>query len=396
MTLDFWDITKLLLRQWRVALPPLLATVVLTVLTLVHVKPNYVSTAYVQLVAPIQIVASPGESPSVHSNPWLTQSLNTLGNAALVTVQDLTYAHRLRSEGYSDTYTVQLGGGNPLAIFTVTGQSRAQAGHTANVIVAEYEKNLADLQSSYGVEPPDMITGRRLDTGSNITISSGRVKRAVVLVIAVGLLTATASSVVADILARRRARKQAEAQAKLDVAAAVGPPASVDEAATADRMSRAAWDSNIAMSTAAPPATASARVPAANRVAPPGIRHTTERTAEPTHATEVAAALSGSDRPSPTPPPDPQTDTGVRESTAAPPNAPSDPRTERQRTERPSDRDRPVESSIAEDRPADVGDAAGTDEAEPATLARDTVVIDAAAAPGETVVMPKIVYANDK
>ena len=43
-TLDFWDITQLLLRRWRISLPLLLMTAVLTGVTAVVVKPTYVAT----------------------------------------------------------------------------------------------------------------------------------------------------------------------------------------------------------------------------------------------------------------------------------------------------------------------------------------------------------------
>lgn len=294
-TLDFWDLTKLLVRYWRVALPVLLATLVLTVLTLVHVKPYYVSTAYVQLVAPIPVARQAGESRPIPRNPWLTQGLSTLGNAALVTVQDLTYAHRLKAEGYADKYTVELGGSNPLVVFAVTGKSRTQARDTANVIVAGYEASLANLQRSYGVAPEDMITGHRLDTGSNITVSSGRVKRDVILVIGLGLMMAAAASVGADMFARRRTRKEAEAQARLILAATPGPSVSVGEPAPeAPRISNATQGPRVAISAAM--ASASARVPVANRANPPD----TGQSADPA-AARTAGSSTRAEPPSSSP-----------------------------------------------------------------------------------------------
>jgi hypothetical protein len=296
MTLDFWDLTMLLVRQWRLALPALLATLVLTVLTLVHVKPYYVCTAYVQLVTPLQAAVPAGETQPTSGNPWLTQTLSTLGNAALVTVQDLTYAHQLKSEGYSDNYTVQLGGSNPLTVLTVTGRSRAQARDTANVIVAHYENSLADLQTSYGVASSEMITGQRLDTGSNITISSGRVKRDLLIVISGGLITATAISLLAELLARRRVRRASERSAHPVLASDAGPSGAENGSVSpVSDASDAAPGWNVAMPVADGPVTASARVPAENRAVAPRFERPVDRNREAATATAAVDAGTAPD-----------------------------------------------------------------------------------------------------
>jgi hypothetical protein len=340
-------------------------------------------------VTPIPVAVPVGETQPPARNPWLTESLSTLGNAAQVTVQDLTYAHRLASEGYSDKYTVQLGGGNPLVIFTVTGKSRPQARDTANVIVAQFEKSVADLQTLYGVATPDMITGQRLDTGSNITISSGRLKRDLLVIIAFGLLSATGVSLLADLRARRRARRMAEAVAELIPAGGPRPPD--DQEGSRPTGVSGGAHANIAMPVAGKPAAAAARVPAANRLAPPTIARSGDRGvgAAPVAGPATANIASGSS-PTSTVAPEPQAGSGA----AAPPDAAA-PRvvslepllaekTDRQRPE-PS-----VESVVFVDGPATSGDQPETDE--PAAPALG----DGVTARNETIVIPKIVYANDK
>jgi hypothetical protein len=266
-TLDFWDLTKLIFRHWRVSLPVLLVTLVLTILTMLHVKPYYVSTAYLQLVPPIAESVPAGDPQPARRNPWLSQSLPTVGNAALITVQDLTYAHQLKAGGYSDKYTVQLGGSNPLVIFTVTGKSRTQARDTADVVVARYEQSLTELQTSYGVAPADMIEAQRLDTGVNITLSSGRVKRAFILVIAGGLFIAIAAVVTADRLGRRRSRLKADAEKRFIARDGPPGPAAVEGS---NRLGSPRFSTApVGPDAMARNASASASVPPASRSAPP-------------------------------------------------------------------------------------------------------------------------------
>jgi capsular polysaccharide biosynthesis protein len=207
--LDFWDLTKLLGRQWRISLPMLLVTAVLTVLTVTHVKPNYVSTAYIQLVAPTPPQATATDPTPATRNPWVGQGLQTIGNAALISVQDLSYVHALTARGLSDKFTAQMGGDTPLITLAVTGNTRAQAAATATQMVGQFSTSLHSLQIEQGVATVDLITDLRLDSGSNITVSSSKIKRAIVIVVGLGLLLTVAITVGADAWMRRRARLSA-------------------------------------------------------------------------------------------------------------------------------------------------------------------------------------------
>ena len=129
--MDFWDLTKLLGRRWRISLPLLVVSGLLTVLTFTQVKPDFVATAYVQLVPPVPVAVPAGDPTPGQRNPWLSQDLETLGNAALITVQDLTYVNTLKAAGYSDSFTAVMGDNTPLITFEVTGKSLRQAGDTA-------------------------------------------------------------------------------------------------------------------------------------------------------------------------------------------------------------------------------------------------------------------------
>src|SRR5262245_7873242 len=206
-TLDFWDITKLLGRHWRISLPMLLLSVVLTVLAAVHVKPGYVYTAYVELIPPTPAAVPAGRTPPTPRNPWLTQALPTLGNAALLTVQDLTYVQQLKTEGYSDNFKVVIDGSTPLITFTVTAKTRANAIATSQQIVQHYDDAIETLQTSYDVEPADMIASARLDDGTNIKLSYSTLKRVLVVVIGLGLLLTAGVTIGADAWMRRRARR---------------------------------------------------------------------------------------------------------------------------------------------------------------------------------------------
>jgi capsular polysaccharide biosynthesis protein len=230
--LDFWDLTKLLYRRWYLTVPMLLLTGVASIWTLVGVKPNYIATAYIQLVGPVIQPTEPGQQSADQRNPWLQQGLNPLANAGVVTVQDYSVIQALHDAGYSDTFTAQLNSGAPLVTFEITGSSPAQATATANEIVARFQRSVADLQTASGARPSDLVTAKRLDLGTNIQESNARVKRAVVAVGGVGLLLTIGLTVGVDAVLRRRSR----AAAGLDIEDLAPPPGSPAVGPRADRV----------------------------------------------------------------------------------------------------------------------------------------------------------------
>jgi capsular polysaccharide biosynthesis protein len=216
MTLDFWDLTKVLFRRWRIAIPLLLLTAGLTVLTFSMVKPNYVSTSYIQLVPPVPQPAKPNQPVVELRNPWLSQGLQTLGNAAIVTILDQSVIDHMKSVGFSDSYTVEMGSSSPLVTVEVVAKSRPQAEGTADELVSRFNMSITSLQTAYGVTETDLITARRLDLGNNVEKSSSNVKRALVAVFGAGLLLTIAATVGIDAWLRRR---RGPSPSTIDVAA---------------------------------------------------------------------------------------------------------------------------------------------------------------------------------
>jgi hypothetical protein len=205
---DFWDITKLLVRRWMILVPMLVLSGVLAVLAMNRVEPDYIATAYVQLVPPIVGETKPGETTADQRNPWIGLGLQTIGNAAIVTVTDVSVADKLHAAGYSDSYTVTMGDRSPLITFEIVGKSPNQAKQTAEQLVDRFNNSVSSLQTSYGVRQADWITTRRLDLGTNVKESNSKVKRALVAVAGAGVLLTIATTVGVDAWLRRRQRRR--------------------------------------------------------------------------------------------------------------------------------------------------------------------------------------------
>lgn len=209
--MDFWDITKLLVRRWMIVLPMLVLSGALAAIAVSQVKPDYVATAHVQLVPPVIGQTKPGQATADQRNPWIGLGLQTIGNAAIVTVTDLSVAKRLEAQGLSDSYTVTMAQTSPLITFEVVGNSPEQARRTADQLIERFDKSVASLQSSYGVPAADSITSRRLDQGASVEKSTSKVKRALVAVTGAGVLVSVAGTVAADAWLRRRQRQRTAA-----------------------------------------------------------------------------------------------------------------------------------------------------------------------------------------
>ncbi len=206
--MDFWDLTKLLLRRWYLAVPGLVLTAAAAAWTMVDVKPNYIATSYVQLAPPTSLPTEPGQPSLDQRNPWIALGLYNLADAAMLTVQQKTVVESFKASGLSETFTATLNTSSPLVTFEVTGESERQAIETTEALIARFSTSVTDLQiQAYGVAAADLVTAQRIDFGGNVAESNGRVKRAVVAVAGVGILLTLALTVGVDTMARRRARR---------------------------------------------------------------------------------------------------------------------------------------------------------------------------------------------
>jgi hypothetical protein len=149
-------------------------------------------------------------------NPWLNQDLATLGDAAIVTLQDQSVLDAFDAAGLSDSFTLQMGSSGlmveayqtgktiPMVTVEVVAKSREQADATARELITRFDASLITLQTAYGVSTTDLITTHRLDLGNNIQQSSANVKRATGALLAVAVLAAIAITVGVDVVIRRR------------------------------------------------------------------------------------------------------------------------------------------------------------------------------------------------
>ncbi len=205
--MDFWDLTKVIFRRWKVALPLLVITIVATGAVAATAKPDYLMTSYVQFI-PARVAPTDNPTAATLRNPWNQLGLNTLGQAAIYATQDQQFLDSLKAGGHTTNVVLTITYPNPIVTVQVVGPTPQDTTVTTQLVINRIRDSAEALQRQSGVHDQDLIGSQRLDQGENLQESGGKVKRAIIAVAAAGLLITGGGTILYDAIARRRSRKR--------------------------------------------------------------------------------------------------------------------------------------------------------------------------------------------
>ncbi|HUY51595.1 MAG TPA: hypothetical protein VMV92_38810 [Streptosporangiaceae bacterium] len=145
--MDFAEMFRVLGRRWRVTVPGLVLTALVTVVTYAMWPATYTSNAEMSLIGSGVLAAQPG----VGGNPYL--ALGNLAPISQVLASNLSSdaaASDLKSLGVTDPYTaiVPPFSGGPFITVTVTGKSSTEVSHAVSVILGFAAQRLITLQEA--------------------------------------------------------------------------------------------------------------------------------------------------------------------------------------------------------------------------------------------------------
>jgi hypothetical protein len=252
---DLWDLTRLMVRRWYVALPLLLLSTVGGIVFVRSVPPDYKAVGDLQMIPP-RNTANQDPNRRVN-NPWLDLGYAALGNASMLKVTgDASGLQQLKDAGLSDSVTITMADRSPLLEVEVVGSSAEQATATVREVIKRLNDDIVAEQAFYHVESQDTITTLILKDGSNPDLVTTKSKRILVVAIGVGLMLTVAGTIAFDAVLRRRSRRQAGPEpvragpergipapaafsdlspSPAPTSPAVGPVITASTAATADR-----------------------------------------------------------------------------------------------------------------------------------------------------------------
>lgn len=207
--MDLWDLTKLLFRRWYLALPLLLLSAGMVFLVAQRVSPDYSAKGYLQLI-PAPSVGQPEDPRAAPrpTNPWLDLGYEALGNAAALPFSDRRQLDRLVGQGLSESVTVLVNENTGMFEIEAIGVTPRQATATVREVIRKLDEDVAARQRQYSVLPQDTITTLVIDDGGSAEPVTSKMKRALIVVTAISLLTTAGVTIGADALLRRRARRR--------------------------------------------------------------------------------------------------------------------------------------------------------------------------------------------
>lgn len=210
--MDLWDVVRLMLRRWAIAVPLLILTVAGTVWVGMNVKPDYTAEGNISLLPPsVEEVTAAGKSRNV--NPWDTDSLTA---AIAVRLRSKALHDDLDAQGYSGVFEADRDVQFPSVItIKVTAPTEQQATATVKQLLEIVTREVDAQQAQYKLESGEKITTTVIDDGSNVEAATGKVKRALIVVFGIGAVITMAVTVCVDAFLRARARRRIAANERL-------------------------------------------------------------------------------------------------------------------------------------------------------------------------------------
>lgn len=203
-----WDVMIAVRRRWKIVMCGLLLTAAAAFLATIAVPRVYQATGSVLFIAPADTGAPPND-PIKTVNPYLNFSSPLAATAAAVnaSVNSSSTATRLSSEGATGTYRVaplDVNGAAPLMSIEATAGTAAQAVTTVNIVLADIQRDLADIQQRASAPTSQFIHAQTVIVSDQAPRLHGSLIRALVAITIIGVILSCAAAGAAQTASRKR------------------------------------------------------------------------------------------------------------------------------------------------------------------------------------------------
>src|SRR5690606_22737425 len=194
----------------------LVLTVIGASMTVVTVQPDYTATTNVSILPPTKAdEAGSGTGQTV--NPWDASSLTV---ATLTHLNSKRLHDELKAAGFSDVWEADIDDRlRGLIVIQVTAPTPELAQATARKLQDLAAAEVARRQAVYNLDPGHQFTTIPFDDGDNVEIATSKMKRALIVVVGVGLIVAIGLTVSLDAFLQWRSRRRDKVSALRDKAA---------------------------------------------------------------------------------------------------------------------------------------------------------------------------------
>lgn len=214
VSMDVFSLLRLFARHWRVTAPAAVLTVLGLVAAVLLSSPTYEATGTVALLSPPEVPEVdatvqpvPGSTPEVGQNPFARYGDLSIVADILARVLDSDSKRvELEAEGVTDyevtANSLQRG---PVIEVVGKGPDAEAATRSAELVVAEVDSVLSELQEAEGADPEYFIGTAPIEDSSTATAMYGSTVRAAIAALALGALATLGLVVIAEAVTRRRA-----------------------------------------------------------------------------------------------------------------------------------------------------------------------------------------------
>jgi capsular polysaccharide biosynthesis protein len=214
VSMDLSSLVQMLVRRWRVAVPASLLTLLGVMAVAQLSPPTYQSTGSIVLLSPPEppdAVGQPELEPPVSGqNPYARfGDLSIMADILARIVGDESTRAELAAQGVT-SYEVTANRLSRGPVIEVTGQSSSADGavRSAELVLAEVDAVLSELQQTEGVDPEYVIKDVAVQPPATATPLYGSTIRSVIAALAVGGLVTLGLVVLAEVLAPRLAARR--------------------------------------------------------------------------------------------------------------------------------------------------------------------------------------------
>ena len=212
--MDVLSLLRLLVRHWRVTAPAALLTIVGVGVALQVSSPTYEATGSVVLLSPPEapdLNASAGSVtvPEVGQNPFARYGdLSVVADILARSMASDSKRAEFESQGVTG-YEVVVNRFQRGPVVDVTGQgpNPEAAIRSTEIVLAEVDAVLAELQTAEGADPDYFIKSASLEPPSTATAMYGSTVRTAIAAFAVGVMGTLGLAVLAEAIGRRRAAR---------------------------------------------------------------------------------------------------------------------------------------------------------------------------------------------
>ena len=214
--MDFWTGVQVLKRQWKVWLAGLLITVLAAAGAFLLVKPKYVANSDNLMLLPTQ--------SGINVQPYQANPYLNISSGLTVTAETMIQAMNgdatldaLKQEGAVGKFSAMGFMGNaPMVTLEVEAGSDQEAMSGLNLYGEQLRKQLAQLQQQAQVPPEQVISAVPVRYPVASTKDSGSRTRALIGIVAVGLILSIFAAFLVEQRRRNRIRSDAMGRSTFD------------------------------------------------------------------------------------------------------------------------------------------------------------------------------------